>query len=133
MIARCSCGALKVTVPGPPQMVIACHCLECQRRTGSAFGLGAFYPSDAVTVAGASKVYSRHGESGGKVNTHFCPECGTSLFWRAERLPEMIAVAVGAFENPAFCAPAISTFERSKHSCYEVVPTVMHYSGSARG
>jgi hypothetical protein len=38
-------------------MVVACHCIDCQRRTGAPFGVGAFYPADAVTISGAPKEY----------------------------------------------------------------------------
>jgi hypothetical protein len=44
--AACSCGQLQVTVRGDPVRVAMCHCLECQRRTGSTFGVQAFYPRD---------------------------------------------------------------------------------------
>ena|ERR1700677_650461 len=49
--ARCSCGALTLTLPGLSKLVLACHCLDCQRRTGAPFGVGAFYPVDAVVVS----------------------------------------------------------------------------------
>ena len=41
--ARCQCGSLSATATGDPLMIGVCHCEECQRRTGSAFGLGAYY------------------------------------------------------------------------------------------
>ena len=49
--ASCSCGQLQLTVRGDPVLVAACHCLECQRRTGSAFGVQAFYPQEQVEPA----------------------------------------------------------------------------------
>jgi hypothetical protein len=36
--APCSCGRLRVEVDGEPARISVCHCLECQRRTGTAFG-----------------------------------------------------------------------------------------------
>ena len=49
--AACSCGQLQVTVRGDPTRVAMCHCLECQRRTGSTFGVQAFYPRAQVRLA----------------------------------------------------------------------------------
>ena len=114
--ARCSCGALTLTLPGPSRLVVACHCLDCQHRTGAPFGVGAFYPAEAVAISGASKEFIRDAASGGKVRSAFCPNCGSTVYWRADSLPSLIAVAVGALADPNTPAPARSVFERSKHA-----------------
>ena len=67
--ARCNCGGLTLTLTGPSRLVVACHCLDCQRRTGAPFGVGAFYPADAVAVSGAPKEFIREAASGGKAST----------------------------------------------------------------
>jgi len=80
-----------------------CHCVDCQRRTGSAFGIAAFFGREAVgVVQGASKTYTRGSASGKHVTFHFCPECGSTVFWEPERAPHLIGVAVGAFADPCF-------------------------------
>src|SRR5579872_4843411 len=79
MHAQCSCGAVTLTLPGPSTLVVACHCLECQRRTGAPFGVGAFYPVGAVTIGGTPKEFTRAAASGGKVRYYFCPTCGTTV------------------------------------------------------
>jgi hypothetical protein len=114
--ARCSCGALRLALPDKPHAVIACHCIECQRRTGAPFGAGAFYPAEAVTVSGFGKQYTRDAASGGKVHSYFCPNCGSSVYWTADNLPSMIGVALGALTDVSeLPAPAKSIFEQSKH------------------
>ena len=113
MEARCGCGALTVRVPGPSRMVVACHCTECQRRTGSPFGVGAFYRSDDVEITGAVKEFARDGSGGGKVRTSFCPTCGSSVYWRADRAPGLVAVAVGCFAEPGHPRPDRSVWEQS--------------------
>ena len=118
--ARCSCGALSLSLSGPSRLVVACHCLDCQRRTGAPFGVGAFYAAETVTISGASKPYVRTAASGGKVRNHFCPDCGATVYWQADNLPGMIAVAVGAIANPDFPAPVRSVFEQSKHRWVEI-------------
>ncbi|TYL85390.1 GFA family protein [Bradyrhizobium rifense] len=113
--ARCSCGAVVVSLPGPTNLVAACHCIECQRRSGAPFGVGAFYSADSVTISGTPKEYARPAESGGTVRSYFCPDCGSTVYWKADNLPAMIGVAVGAIADPNFAAPIKSVFERSKH------------------
>jgi hypothetical protein len=118
--ARCSCGAVALSLPGPPNLVAACHCFECQRRTGAPFGVGAFYPVEAVTISGTPKEYVRAGESGGKVRCYFCPDCGSTVFWKPDKFPMMIGVAVGAIADPKLPAPVKSVFERSKYAWVEI-------------
>src|SRR4029077_6577281 len=74
--AQCSCGAVTLSLPGPSRLVVACHCIDCQRRTGAPFSVGTFYPADAVTISGTTREYTRTADSGGKVHRHFCPNCG---------------------------------------------------------
>ena len=114
--ARCNCGAVALSLPGPSRRVVACHCIECQRRTGAPFGVGAFYPADVVGVSGSPRQYTRAAASGGKVHTYFCPTCGSTVYWTADNLPAMIGVAVGALANPQHPAPIRSVFEQSKHA-----------------
>ena len=108
--ARCSCGALTLTLPGPSKLVVACHCLDCQRRSGAPFGVGAFYPVDAVAISGTPKEFTRDAASGGKVHTYFCPNCGSTIYWKADNLPSLIGVAVGALADPKWPAPVRSVF-----------------------
>ena len=113
--ARCSCGAIALSLAGPPRLVGACHCVACQRRTGAPFGVGAFYPADAVTISGSAKEFARPGASGGTVRSYFCPDCGSTVYWKADALPGYFGVAVGAMADPKFPAPVRSIFEESKH------------------
>ena len=130
--ARCSCGALTLTLTEPPRLVAACHCLDCQRRTGAPFGVGAFYPVDLVVISGTSKEFTRDAASGGKVHSNFCPNCGSTLYWRADNLPSLIGVAVGALADRQYTAPFRSVFEQSKHDWVHIDGAVEHFQqGSA--
>ena len=125
--ARCSCGLLRAAVYGEPTVVIACHCRECQRRTGSVFGVGAYYPAEQVAIEGASKAYRRDGQQGRKVTTHFCPECGTAVYWHADTLPGAVGIAVGAFADPQFPAPTRSVWEQTQHGWTGFAHEVGHF------
>ncbi|WP_446479875.1 GFA family protein [Bradyrhizobium diversitatis] len=48
--ARCSCGAVSLSLRGPTRLVAACHCIDCQRRTGAPFGVGTFDPVETVRI-----------------------------------------------------------------------------------
>ena len=114
-VASCSCGQLCLTCEGEPVRVSICHCLECQKRTGSVFAAQARYPREHVTIEGGSSQWTRRGDSGGSATFHFCPVCGSTVYWELLGLPEFIAVAVGAFADPNFPPPRVSVYEERQH------------------
>lgn len=113
--ASCHCGQLTVTCTGEPVRASMCHCLLCQRRTGSAFGVQARFPEGNVKPSGREHVYTRVGETNTPVHMHFCPDCGSTVYWQSPGLPGFTAVAVGAFADPSFPAPSVSVYGDRKH------------------
>lgn len=112
--ARCECGQLKARCDGPPDSIVQCHCSDCKRRTGSAFGLGAYYPGHRVDVMGVSKRFIRPTASGGEFIQFFCPHCGTTLYWKTAKHPDGIGVAVGAIEDLPDSRPIRSVFDKDR-------------------
>ena len=125
--ASCCCGQLKARTVGQPVAIGMCHCLECQRRSGSAFGLQARFLKDQVTLSGSPTVYVRTGDSGRTVTFHFCPQCGSNVCWQPEALPQHISVAVGAFADPKFPPPGYSVYETRQHPWTAVTCDMEHY------
>jgi hypothetical protein len=114
--AGCHCGDLVLHCAGEPRKVSMCHCLDCQRRTGSAFSVAVFYARDRVTIeSGAATSFTRPSASGFAVTFHFCPRCGSNIFWRPERMADLVGVALGAFADPDFAMPAQSVWTGDKH------------------
>jgi hypothetical protein len=113
--ARCSCGALGLICRGDPALVSLCHCRECQRRTGSTYGIAAFFPRSQVEIRGETTAYRRQADSGFDVTQHFCPRCGSTVYWEPLRKSEMIAVAVGAFADPDFPVPGKQVYTQHRH------------------
>ena len=102
-----------------------CHCLACQRRTGSAFSIQAGFTSAQVHVDGRFSDYARVSDEGDKELTfHFCPDCGATVFFTGSDAPDVIAVPVGAFADPSFPPPTVSVFESRRHPWF-VVPVAI--------
>jgi hypothetical protein len=112
--ARCACGALSVRVTGDPVRVSLCHCLECKRRTGSAFGWNATYDAAQIEILGPYQSYARGSEDGFWVRHHFCGTCGISTWYEIERRPGMISIPAGIFADPEFPPPRIEVYEESR-------------------
>ncbi|WP_332302982.1 GFA family protein [Rhizobium sp. GR12] len=114
-LAHCSCHQLTVVAKDEPSRVSVCHCRACQQRTGSAFGVAVFYEADQVTASGEHQTYVRAGDSGKDLKFHFCPVCGSTVYWIAEFRPGLIAVAMGCFEDPGSIVPTQSVYEATRH------------------
>lgn len=125
--ASCSCGQLNITTEGEPVRISICHCLACQQRTGGPFSFQARFPQDKVTIEGRSTQYVRTGDSGGRATFHFCPECGCTVYYRPEKLPEAVVVPVGAFADPTFPPPKVSVYEARRHAWVRVPEDVEHF------
>ena len=104
-IATCHCGQLKAIASGEPDRVYVCHCIACQRRTGSVIQNGSRWLKSQVRIEGEHKIYGRIADSGFENRFHFCPNCGSTVFWEGDRAPEYCGITVGSFADPNFPAP----------------------------
>lgn len=94
---RCHCGAITYEVVGDPVYHAMCHCSDCRRSSGAPAVTWALFPKDAVTIAGAPKVRA----SSELARRHFCPDCGTGLFYTNDTVfPGMIDVQSATLDDP---------------------------------
>ena len=126
-VACCHCGSLRVSVSGEPTVVNICHCKACQRRTGAIMHSGAYFQKSQVRVEGAEKLYTRDVQEGRTISFHFCPICGSSVYWHLDLRPEHYGIAVGAFADPNFPPPAYSVWEESKHKWVNLPDNIQHF------
>ena len=133
--ASCNCGQLRVTTKGPdPDRVVMCNCFLCQRQTGSPFSVQARFPNEQVKIEGKSTAW-KFPIDGAKpttyrtcagsdgitdsaadvVTSHFCPVCGSTVYYFRKSDPARTGVRVGAFADPTFPPPMGSGFEEYAH------------------
>ncbi len=114
--ASCDCGQLQIELKGDPRGVGICHCLACQRRTGSVFAtLATFTPP--FKVVGQATEYVRVSDRGARFRFRFCPRCGTNLFHTEEGYEDRaVSVAVGGFGDPQFPPPENSVYDARRHT-----------------
>ncbi|TGX53576.1 GFA family protein [Sphingomonas gei] len=115
-IATCRCGQLRATCTGEPVRISVCHCLDCQKRSGSAFAFQARWPDESVRLEGERSEWSHRSDSGALAVFRFCPRCGATVAYASEGMPGMTAIAVGAFADPDFPPPHYSVYEGRKHA-----------------
>ena len=114
--ASCRCGQLRATVTGEPVRVSVCHCLNCKKRSGSAFAVQARWPADQVTIEGRSKSFEKVADSGNRATFHFCPECGSDVHYDINgKFDGQVAIPLGAFDDPYSLTPRFSVWEERQH------------------
>ena len=116
--AACSCGQLHLTIEGEPSRISMCHRLECQRRTGAVISNQARFRLEQVSFAGKTTAWKRTAESGNTMTYHFCPTCGSTVYW----VPGYVTVAIGNFADPNFPAPTIAVWEETRHPWVFLLP-----------
>ena len=127
--ASCRCGQLRVTVTGDPVRVSVCHCLNCKKRSGSAFAAQARWPGDQVQIEGESKTFVKAGDSGNPATFHFCPDCGSDVYYLIDgKLDGLIAIPLGTFDDPFFGKPEYSVYEGRKHEWLEITGDLEHFT-----
>ena len=113
--ASCCCGQLQIDVQGEPQGVGVCHCLACQRRTGSAFAALAGFAAP-YAVRGIATEFVRTGDQGAKFRFRFCPVCGSTVFHTEEGREQFgVSVATGTFADPSFPLPQDLVYDCRRH------------------
>lgn len=98
--AQCCCGACRIEVEGEPTMNGVCHCNDCKKRTGSAFGWSTyFHNAQVVCRNGPFSEYVVPSQY--PATRWFCSACGSTLFWKTDYFPEQTGFAGGCFvETP---------------------------------
>src|SRR5262249_684078 len=112
--ASCCCGQLRIEVTGEPLGVGVCHCLACQRRTGSVFAALAAFAAP-YHVEGIATEYVRVGDQRASFRFRFCPLWGSTVLHTEEDQEQSVAVAVGAFADPTFPPPKDSVYDCRRH------------------
>jgi hypothetical protein len=117
-------------VSGEPLAVSICNCLACQRRTGSAFGMQAGFRSDQVQVEGRFSDYSRVSDEADRKEHvfHFCPDCGSQVFYTEPDEPELVVVSVGSFADPGFPPPTESGYDSRRHPWIRLPESISAYA-----
>jgi hypothetical protein len=114
--ATCQCGSLTATISDDAEPFVAlCHCIACQKRSGSPFGVMAYYDDHEIVIAGDVREYTRPSDTGNTFTTGFCPTCGSTVYGRGSAFPGITGITVGTISDPALPTPARSIYEQSRH------------------
>src|ERR671934_1105722 len=110
----CACGAVRYRLKSEPLFTHCCHCLNCQRQTGSAFAINVLIERDRVDLlAGTPQPVEVPREGSGSQTIFRCPKCQIAVFSEYTR-PEVLFIRAGTLDDPSAVTPDVHIFTRSK-------------------
>jgi hypothetical protein len=115
LTGACACGGIRYELLSEPMFVHCCHCLDCQRQTGSAFVINAIIETDRIRVMTGTPQPVRVPTDSGRVHDiHRCPACQVALWSDYGGRPYLRFVRVGTLDQPSRIKPDVHVYTRSK-------------------
>ena len=110
----CTCGNVRYRLASGPLFVHCCHCLNCQRQTGSAFVINLLIEADRVELLSGDPVPVDVPRDDGSSQRIFrCPTCQVAVYSEYGR-PEVLFVRAGTLDDPSRVEPDVHIYTRSK-------------------
>ena len=120
---RCACGAVHYRLASAPMFVHCCHCLDCQRQTGSAFVLNALIETSRVEIlSGEPQPTAMPTDSGRPHHIFRCPHCQTAMWSEYGGVAVLRFVRVGTLDDPTALEPDVHIYTRSKQPWIALPP-----------
>jgi hypothetical protein len=116
---RCQCGNVSYEVMGEPVTSHACHCQECQKRTGSAFGISMVLEKEKFRIQGDLHTFDRLADSGFKITQFFCPNCGNTIYGEVEQRPNAFVLFPGTLDDTSWFSLDRMIWTSSAQGWYE--------------
>lgn len=126
MNGGCQCGHIRYEIAGKPAALVVCHCKECQRQSGSAFGMSlAVSPSAFHLRSGNLKTFAMRCDSGRVKTCAFCPECGVRIYHQTER---GMSIKAGTLDDTTSLKPSTHYWTMRKQPWVIVPDDAAQYS-----
>lgn len=111
---RCLCGRVTYIVSGIPIVVAHCHCVDCQRLSGTGHLPGAMYPIDRFQLNGEVGEYKLVAQNDTEVTRVFCQNCGSPILGKNTGMPGFITITLGTLDDSSEFEPEVVIFSRNQ-------------------
>ena len=123
----CQCGDIRYTVSGEPLMTYACHCTDCQKRTGSAFSMGCIFAISSLSLTGELTEWTRASDDGNANTRYSCAACGNIVYGVSTYAPELIKLQPGTIESAQSIAVDAHIWLRSAYQWLAIPQESLQY------
>ena len=127
----CQCGEVHYQIKGEPLLLYRCHCTECQKQSGSGFGMSMWVRNDDFEILkGSLKYFQRIADSGGKMECFFYGNCGVRIFHKTLNIKQdYIVLKPGTLHNTQTLQPTADIWLKSKQAWFEPSDETDHFEG----
>ncbi|MFI5606630.1 GFA family protein [Amycolatopsis sp. NPDC051903] len=130
---HCLCGSIAYRFEAEPELVVLCHCDDCQRHTGSAYSENVLVTRDAVKIEGTPRSHQTTGTENGHLRDRlFCGECGTPIFTVLHETPDILIVKGGTLDDRSWLTPTAEVWGRRAQPWVEPNPARVRFEGDAK-
>ncbi len=112
IVGGCQCEGLRFELKARPLFAHACHCLDCRRRSGTAFGLKATVLRDDLAITTGELTAK---QTSPRTTVRQCAACATTIYSESIRFPSTYLVAGGTFDDASFVVPGAHLWVKRKH------------------
>jgi hypothetical protein len=127
----CLCGAVRYAYEGDVGAAGYCHCADCRRVSGSAFGISVRVDASQFRIVrGRPRTFTKAGDSGRLVTRAFCGDCGSPLFTLPPERPDVVFIKAGSLDDPTLVKPDRQAWTRSRVSWAEIDPQIATFETS---
>ncbi len=112
----CQCGQVQLLLSRDPLCTYACHCLDCQKRTGSAFSMGLVISADHVAIDGECSTWTRSSDEGHTNTRHSCSQCGNIIYGDSSASPGIWKLQAGLLDDTSRLRPDVHLWVRRKQA-----------------
>lgn len=120
-VGSCRCGAIRYSIHQPPVRMVQCHCVDCQKLSGTGHASQAFFREEDVELHGEPASWVFEADSGNVKTYHFCPTCGSRLHGKNSGRPGITIVPVGCLEDNGWFSPHAVAYTRARQD-WDVTP-----------
>lgn len=110
---RCLCGAVTYEIQAFPKIVAHCHCVDCQRLSGSGHTTGAMFSTETLKLKGKTAEYNLQANNKTVVTRVFCPACGSPILGKNTGMPGFVTITLGTLEDSSDFTPEVTIFSRN--------------------
>ena len=127
----CQCGEVQYQIKEEPLVLYRCHCIECQKQSGSGFGMSMWVRNDDFEILrGSLKHFQRTADSGRKMECFFCGNCGVRIYHKTLNIKrDYIVLKPGPLHNTQALQPTADIWLKSRQAWFEPPDETDHFEG----
>jgi hypothetical protein len=125
----CACGAIRYSIIGKPAAMIECHCLDCQKDSGTGHASHVVFRGADVAMTGIPVQWGMTADSGEPKSRGFCATCGTPVTLTFPRRPEVFSVRAASLDQPDRYAPQVVVYTDRRPAWDRVDASLPSFAG----